>query len=165
MSFFLCSVSTVYYIDFFLHWTILAFWEQIPWSWCIIQYAAELCLPLFCWGFCISVQMVCCFLVCVYLISVSGNCWLHRVSQEAFLPVEVVWKVWRILVWGRIHQWNHLTLAFSFLGRFFIVDSASYQLRSIQVFFSYLNPSFGTLYISRNLLFHLDYLLVYNFIV
>ena len=96
----------------------------------IIQYSAELCLPLFCWGFFffISVQMSNWSVVFLSLSDFSIRELLPSQSELGSVPAYSVWKVWRI-VFGRIHQWNHLTLAFSFLGMFFVIDSASYQLK------------------------------------
>ena len=136
VGFFLCSVNAVYYIDFFffffpLHWTILTFWEQIPLG--LDVYNSIFCWTLFAtvllrFFFFISVQMSNWSVVFLSLSDFSIRELLPSQSELGSVPAYSVWKVWRI-VFGRIHQWNHLTLAFSFLGMFFVIDSASYQLK------------------------------------
>ena len=124
----------------------------------IIQYSAELCLPLFCWGFFffISVQMSNWSVVFLSLSDFSIRELLPSQSELGSVPAYSVWKVWRI-VFGRIHQWNHLTLAFSW-----DVFCYWFSLLPVKGLFRFSFPFWITLYISRNLLFHLDCLLVYN---
>ena len=102
-------------------------------SYLVLMYNSICCWPLFAAVLsrflhqCSNERLVCSFLV-LSLSDFSIRDLLASQSELGSVPAYSVWKVWRI-VFGRLHQWNHLTLAFSFLGMFFVTDSASYQLK------------------------------------
>ena len=152
-------ITLIFFFFFPLHWTILTFWEQIPLG--LDVYNSIFCWTLFAtvllrFFFFISVQMSNWSVVFLSLSDFSIRELLPSQSELGSVPAYSVWKVWRI-VFGRIHQWNHLTLAFSW-----DVFCYWFSLLPVKGLFRFSFPFWITLYISRNLLFHLDCLLVYN---
>ena len=125
-------VNVLYHIDWFADVRpLLHLWNSNKFN---LGCTAEFGLLIFVENFDIYVHQHCwpiIFKIFVslwhsFLVLVSGQCWLYKMSMEVFLLLFSgrVWKELILILWifGRIHHWGYLVLNFCLLRGFWLLS-------------------------------------------